>query len=86
MSQLAGEQVGCHLEHTSGRSGRLTTVGELETGKRQPDMRSIHKLTRALGVLFWALYEEPGTMLPGAVTLLAELYAVAQAGAKPPSG
>jgi hypothetical protein len=49
-------------------------------------MRSIHKLTRALGVGFWALYEEPGTVLPGAVTLRAELYAVAQAGAKPPSG
>jgi transcriptional regulator with XRE-family HTH domain len=78
--------VGCHLEHTLGRSGRLSTVGDLETGTRQPDMRSIHKLTRALGVGFWALYEEPGTVLPGAVTLRAELYAVAQAGAKPPSG
>jgi hypothetical protein len=49
-------------------------VHALETGTRQPDLRTIHQLARTLGVAFWALYEEPGTVLPGAVTLLAELY------------
>jgi transcriptional regulator with XRE-family HTH domain len=52
----------------------LSTVHDLEIGTRQPDLRTIHQLARALGVAFWALYEEPGTVLPGAVTLLAELY------------
>jgi transcriptional regulator with XRE-family HTH domain len=51
-----------------------STVTALETGTLQPDLRTIHTLARALGVAFWALYEEPGTVLPGAVTLLAELY------------
>jgi transcriptional regulator with XRE-family HTH domain len=49
-------------------------VYDLETGTRQPDLQTIHQLARALGVAFWALHEEPGTVLPGAVTLLAELY------------
>jgi transcriptional regulator with XRE-family HTH domain len=52
----------------------LSTVYDLETGTRQPDLQTIHQLARALGVAFWALHEEPGTVLPGAVTLLAELY------------
>ena len=52
----------------------LATVRDLETGARQPDLPTIHALARALGVAFWALYETPGTVLPGAVTLLAELY------------
>jgi transcriptional regulator with XRE-family HTH domain len=69
------EHWGLSQRALAGRAGlALSTVNELETGKRQPNFRTLRKLSDAFGVSWPALCERPGSLTAKSIDVIHALY------------